>query len=229
MLTILIAGACTQKSPKEIYREKYGAPTISSLADYEDQVKANSNRALVDLRSYVPDAVFEIRYATADNFMGEPFYTQPGAYLRKPAAEALRAIQSELATQGYGLKIWDAYRPYRVTVAFYERIQDSTFTASPYTGSKHNRGCAVDLTLIDVSTGKELAMPTEHDAFVAAAHSEYKDLPEEVLRNRGLLIEAMEKHGFTVYPDEWWHFDLDDWEKYDLMDLEFEELESSRL
>src|SRR5690606_31842704 len=111
-------------------------------------------------------------------------------------AEALGAVEAELATMGYGLKIWDAYRPYRVTVEFYEHVQDSTFAASPYTGSKHNRGCAVDLTLIDKATGEELAMPTPFDEFSARAHVAYNDLPTEVIANRDLLIQAMSNHGF---------------------------------
>lgn len=227
MGTTLILAACTNRSEREIYQEKYGAVTVSSLSEYKSLVQEDSNRALVDLRSYVPDAVFEIRYATDDNFMGEPVYRRPGAFLRKPAADALRAVQAEFADAGYGLKIWDAYRPYRVTVTFYERVQDSTFAASPYTGSKHNRGCAIDLTLVNKVTGEELAMPTAYDAFVPKAHAEFNDLPKDVLRNRMLLIRAMAKHGFTVYADEWWHFDFNDWQQYPLMDLEFEEIESA--
>ncbi|WP_262247328.1 M15 family metallopeptidase [Parapedobacter soli] len=223
----LMGAACAPQSPKQVYQEKYGAPTVSTVAEYREHVEQDPNRELVDLRSYLPDAVFDVVYATADNFMGKPVYTKPGAYLRKPAAEALQAVGAELATMGYGLKIWDAYRPYRVTVEFYEHVLDSTFAASPYTGSKHNRGCAVDLTLIDKATGEELAMPTPFDEFTPKAHVEYNDLPEEVLRNRELLIQAMAKHGFAVYADEWWHFDFHDWEQYSLMDLEFEELESA--
>lgn len=216
--------ACAQQTPKEAYEQKYGAPTVSSISEYQDQVAQNPERELVDLGSYLSDAVFDLVYATSDNFMGKPVYTKPVAYLRKPAAEAMQAVEAELATMGYGLKIWDAYRPYRVTVEFYEHVLDSTFAASPYTGSKHNRGCAVDLTLIDLSTGEELAMPTPFDEFTPRAHVEYGDLPEDVLRNRDLLIQVMAKHGFSVYPDEWWHFDFEDWERYSLMDLEFEEL-----
>ncbi len=218
--------SCAPSTPKEAYQQKYGASTVSTVEEYRRQVAQHPDRELVDLRAYLPDAAFDVVYATAENFMGTPVYKSPGAYLRKPAAEALRAVQAELAEMGYGLKIWDAYRPYRVTVEFYEHVLDSTFAASPYTGSKHNRGCAVDLTLIDKSTGEELAMPTPFDEFTAQAHVGFSDLPEEVLRNRERLIKAMANHGFSVYADEWWHFDFHDWERYELMDLEFEELES---
>ena len=224
IVCMTIFSACSNPSPKQVYQQKYGAATVSTVAAYQDQVRENPDRELVDLRSYLPDAVFDVVYATADNFMEKPVYSQPGAYLRKPAAEALKAVEAELNSMDLGLKIWDAYRPYRVTVAFYEHVLDSTFAASPYTGSKHNRGCAVDLTLIDKTTGEELAMPTPFDAFLPQAHVEYNDLPEDVLKNRELLITTMAKHGFNVYADEWWHFDYKDWEQYDLMDLEFEEL-----
>lgn len=218
--------SCAPPSPKAAYQQKYGAPTVSNVNDYRRQVAQNPDRELVDLRVYLPDAAFDVVYATSRNFMGEPVYTSPGAYLRRPAAVALQAVQAELAEKGYGLKIWDAYRPYRVTVAFYEHVLDSTFAASPYTGSKHNRGCAVDLTLIDKTTGEELAMPTPFDEFTPKAHAEFGDLPADVLQNRELLIRTMANHGFMVYADEWWHFDFKDWEQYSLMDLEFEELES---
>src|SRR5690606_34262804 len=173
----LVVASCSQPSPKEEYGQKYGAPTVSSVSEYEVQVAQNPDRELVDLRQYLQDALFDLVYATSDNFMQKPVYTKSVAYLRKPAAEALQAVEAELATMGYGLKIWDAYRPYRVTVEFYEHVQDSTFAASPYTGSKHNRGCAVDLTLIDKATGEELAMPTPFDEFSARAHVAYNDLP----------------------------------------------------
>lgn len=224
IVCMLIFSACSPQSPKQIYQQKYGAATVSTVDEYQKQVRQNPDRELVDLRSYLSDADFDVVYATAENFMKKPVYSQPGAYLRKPAAEALKAVEDELNNIGLGLKIWDAYRPYRVTVAFYEHVLDSTFAASPYTGSKHNRGCAVDLTLIYKTTGEELSMPTPFDAFLPQAHVEFNDLPEDVLKNRELLIKTMAKHGFNVYADEWWHFDYKDWEQYELMDLEFEEL-----
>src|SRR5690606_11590550 len=116
--------------------------------------------------------------------------------------------QAELKPLGYGLKIYDGYRPYDVTVAFYEAFRDTVFVASPYTGSRHNRGCAVDLTLIDLKTGKELEMPTPYDSFTKEAHAEYRDIPATAFKNRELLQRVMLKHGFRIYPDEWWHFDF---------------------
>lgn len=220
--------ASIQSSAREANYEKYGANTVSSVTDYLVQVEQNPEQALVDLRTYLPGAQFEVVYATNNNFMRRPVYTQEAAYLRLPAAKALQAVQAELKQKGYGLKIWDAYRPYGVTVAFYEEVLDSTFVASPYTGSRHNRGCAVDLTLVDLSTGKELPMPTGFDDFVPEAHVDYAGLPEAVIANRELLKGTMTKHGFDTYPDEWWHYDFNGWEKFPLMDLTFEELEETR-
>ena len=123
-----------------------------------------------------------------------------------------------------GLLIFDAYRPYSATVRFYEIYNDTSYVASPWKGSRHNRGAAVDVSLIDFETGEELQMPTGYDNFSEAAHPDYGNLPENVLKNREILINEMQNHGFRVYPYEWWHFDFIGWEAYDLMDLSFEDL-----
>ena len=126
---------------------------------------------------------------------------------------------------GYGLKVYDGYRPYQVTVTFYEAYHDTTFVASPYTGSRHNRGCAVDLTLIDLKTGKELFMPTPYDAFTKQASATWTDgLSAEALKNRKLLQDVMLRHGFVIYPSEWWHFDFAGWQNYPVTDISFEDL-----
>ena len=152
-------------------------------------------------------------------------YRTPAAFLRLPAAQALLAIEQQLRPMGYGLKVYDGYRPYKVTVAFYEAYHDTTFVASPYTGSRHNRGCAVDLTLIDLRTGKELFMPTPYDAFTKQASATWTDgLSEQALSNRKLLQDVMLQHGFVIYPSEWWHFDFAGWQNYPVTDISFEDL-----
>jgi D-alanyl-D-alanine dipeptidase len=156
--------------------------------------------------------------------MNFPLYKKAAAYMRRPAAEALKKIQEELRPLGYGLKIYDGYRPYDVTVLFYERFHDTAFVASPYTGSRHNRGCAVDLTLIDLKTGKELDMPTPYDSFTKQAHCSYPDLPANVLKNRELLQTVMIRNDFMIYPDEWWHYDFAGWTNYPVMNIPFEKL-----
>ena len=156
--------------------------------------------------------------------MKQPVYDTAAAFLLRPAAEALKKVQSELNKMGYGLKIFDGYRPYQVTVRFYETFHDTVFVASPYTGSRHNRGCAVDLTIINLKTGKDLAMPTPYDAFSPKAQTNYANLPSKIIKNRELFKKVMTENGFDIYPDEWWHFDFGKWRKYPVLDIPFEAL-----
>ena len=197
---------------------------IRDTAVYNTQVKENSANHLVEIIDVVPDIELDIRYATNNNFTGEIVYNSPKAFVRQPVAEALVVIQKSLNKQGLGLVIFDAYRPYSATVKFYKIYKDTNFVASPWQGSRHNRGAAVDVSLINLKTGDELEMPTPFDDFTEVAHPEYKNLPENVLKNREILINEMENHGFKVYSSEWWHFDFIGWEAYDLMDIPFKEL-----
>jgi len=173
--------------------------------------------------------VLDIRYATANNFMHEPLYKLPKAFVRLPVAKALKNIQEELAQEGLGLKIFDGYRPYRVTVNFYDKLQDSVFLAVPWRGSRHNRGSTVDLTIISLKTGKELKMPTGYDKISAKSDVTYAKLPARILRNREKLLSVMGKHGFAVYQPEWWHFDFHDFARFSLLDLTFEDIVASQI
>ena len=127
--------------------------------------------------------------------------------------------------KGLGIKIFDAYRPYKATVKFYEVYHDTTYVASPYRGSRHNRGCALDLTVVDLKTGEELKMPTEFDSFKKEAWPTSVVKDPDIRANRQLLIDAMEKHGFKVNASEWWHYDFIGWKNYEVLDIDFEELE----
>lgn len=222
LLTVLFLHYLTHASSQG---NPYGLYIVSDVAGYQRQAAADPEFELVSLKEAIPGVVYDIRYATADNFMNEPMYDRPAAYLRKPAARALGLVQAELKKKGLGLKIYDAYRPYSVTVAFYEQARDTVFVASPRRGSRHNRGCAVDLTIIDLATGKELPMPTPYDDFTEKAHISYANLPEQVIRNRDLLKNLMVRFGFDIYADEWWHFDFRDWNKFPLMDISFDQLQ----
>lgn len=205
-------------------RYKYGLnPTL--LPDYQKSIAKNPANELIDLASFVPDIVLDIRYATANNFTKEVIYKQAKAYARKPVAEALKAAQKSFAAYGVGIKIFDAYRPYSATVRFYEVYKDTTYVASPYRGSRHNRGCAIDMTLIDLKTGKELKMPTEFDSFKKEAWPSTIIKDAEAKKNRDLIISVMAKHGFKVNSSEWWHFDFIGWQKFDVLDIDFEEIE----
>ena len=159
----------------------------------------------------------ELRDATADNFVGAPVYPPTArACLQRPAALALVRVQRALAARGLGLLVFDAYRPWSVTKVFWEATPPALreFVADPAQGSRHNRGCAVDLTLCDLATGRPLAMPSEFDEFTPRASPDYAGGTSEQRWARDLLRAAMGREGFAVNPSEWWHFDHDDWQQY---------------
>ncbi|MGB9701889.1 MAG: M15 family metallopeptidase [Candidatus Kapaibacteriota bacterium] len=202
----------------------YNLEIISCIDDYDKQIAVNPNYKLIDLEKLIPNVVTDIRYATKNNFTGKVIYTLPKAFLRLPVAEALLKVQDSLSKLGLGLKIFDAYRPYAATLKFYEVFPDTNFVANPRFGSRHNRGAAVDLTLINLTTKEELKMPSQFDDFSEKAHPDYMNLPEDVIKNRTLLFDIMSLYGFTHYPSEWWHFDYKDWKLYPILNLSFEEL-----
>lgn len=205
---------------QEIPLNKYGLPIVSSMTMYNAQVQADSNMQLVR----VTDIPVDVRYATSDNFTKQQLYPFAAVWLRRPAYEALLRLQAVLNPMGLGLKIYDGYRPYRVTEKMWEIVPDDRYAADPKKGSGHNRGIAVDLTLIYTKTGKEMPMPTDFDDFTEKAHHEYPDLNAEVIENRVLLRTMMEAHGFVALETEWWHYYLADPEIYPLMDIGFDEL-----
>ncbi len=209
-----------------IAQNKYGLKA-TTYPEYVQSLKANPEKALIDLEKYIPGLVLDIRYATTNNFTQSRVYNLAKAYARKPVADALKKIQSDLKEQGLGIKIFDVYRPYKATVKFYEVYRDTTYVASPYRGSRHNRGCAVDLTLIDLKTGEELKMPTEYDSFRKEAWPSTPMSDPLIRKNRQLLIDVMQKHGFKVNGSEWWHYDFKGWKNFEVMDIDFEELEKS--
>ncbi len=202
-----------------IENNPYGLKIVQTISQYKQTVAENPENELVDLETYIPGIVVDMRYATANNFTDEVVYDGAAAFLRKPVADALKQVQAELESIGLGLKVFDAYRPYAATLKFYELIGDTNFVAAPWYGSRHNRGAAVDVTLISLETGEELPMPTAFDEFSETAAPGYMKLPDEVIRNRELLISIMAAHGFTVYPTEWWHFDFEGYERFPLMDI----------
>jgi D-alanyl-D-alanine dipeptidase/CubicO group peptidase (beta-lactamase class C family) len=181
---------------------------------------------LVDLPVLDPTLKLDIRYATSNNFLSTPFYTSAKAYLQRPAAEALVRVHQKLAKQGFGLLIHDAYRPWQVTKMFWEATppKDRIFVADPSKGSRHNRGCAVDLTLFDRVSGKPVRMVGGYDEFSDRSYPDYMGGTSLQRYHRDLLRRAMEDEGFTVYEAEWWHFDYRDWKLYPILNLTFEQL-----
>jgi len=183
---------------------------------------------LVELRKLDPTIHLEIRYATTNNFLGTKFYSQARAFMQRPAAEAVVRANRNLRKFGYGLLIHDAYRPWYVTKVFWDATPEDkhVFVADPSKGSRHNRGCAVDLTLYDLKTGKPIEMVSTYDETTARAYPNYPGGTSLQRWHRKLLRDAMEAEGFTVYEAEWWHFDYKDWRKYEIGNVRFEEIQN---
>ena len=192
------------------------------MANVEDALKKHG---LIDIKLIDPSIHVDLAYATANNFMNKKMYSINQAYMLEPVAQSLSKAQSQFKAQGYTIKVLDAYRPFSVQEEFWQKYPKPTFLAQPIrnkqkliSGSKHNRGAAVDITLVD-ENGKELAMPTPFDEFSPRAARNFKHLPEPIKSNVTLLEEIMHSHQFMGLPSEWWHFDYIGWEKYPLVDI----------
>ena len=179
---------------------------------------------LVELVKLDPTIHLDVRYATSANLVHRPVYRQARAFLQRPAAEALVRAQRALAAKGYGALVFDGYRPWRVTKLFWDRVRPDqrAFVADPRQGSKHNRGCAVDLSLYDLRTGREVEMPSAYDETSERASPDYTGGSPEQRARRDLLRAAMEGEGFTVEPNEWWHYNYKTWRDYAILDIPFE-------
>lgn len=181
---------------------------------------------LVELTMLDPTIRLDVKYATSDNFVGRPVYKEARAFLQRPAAEALVRVQRTLREKGYGVMVFDGYRPWAVTKAFWDATPDDkkVFVANPARGSRHNRGCSVDLTLYDLATGKAVDMGGGYDEMGPRSYVTWEGGTKEQIARRDLLRGTMEREGFFVYPWEWWHFDYKDWSAYPLLDVPFEKL-----
>jgi len=178
---------------------------------------------LVELVALDPTIRLDVRYASTKNEFGRPFYPEARVFLQHPAAEALARVNRALKDKGYALLVFDGYRPWRVTKQFWDLTPDDKkiFVANPKSGSRHNRGCAVDLSMVDLATGKEADMGGAYDEMSKRSYVTYEEGPKEALKRRDLLRSAMENEGFFVYPWEWWHFDWKDWREYPVLDVPF--------
>lgn len=200
------------------------AALVLCVAAAPSGARAASLPDLVDVRSLDPSIQVDLAYAGADNFFGRVFYGRNVCYLLRPAAEALIRAQAALRGMGLGIKCLDGYRPHGVQQEMWRVHPDPKYVARPERGSNHNRGVAVDATLVDAA-GRELPMPTAFDDFSPRAASGYMDLPEEVLRNRELLHTVMRDAGFAPYAGEWWHFDYVAGRGAPLLSIPLEDLE----
>jgi zinc D-Ala-D-Ala dipeptidase len=183
---------------------------------------------LTELIALDPTIKLDIRYATEKNFLGRRVYAQARAFLQRPAALALVRVNQSLRKQGFGLLVFDGYRPWTVTKEFWDSTPPSkrNFVANPAKGSRHNRGCAVDLSMYALSSGEEVEMPGEYDEMTERSSPNYDGGPQESRRLRDLLRAAMEAQGFTVNSYEWWHFDYRDWRKYPILNIDFAQIPS---
>ncbi len=198
----------------------------NALAQDIRPVEAGKREArLIELITLDPTIKLDIRYATENNFVGKKVYPEARAFLQEPAAKALVKVHKKLRKEGLGLVIFDGYRPWTITKLFWEVTSEDKrkFVANPAKGSKHNRGCAVDLSIFDLKTGELIDMPSGYDEFTERASPNYSGGTELQRANRDKLRRLMEDVGFTVNPNEWWHFDYKNWEDYAIYDISFTE------
>ena len=207
------------------------AAVVSIIAqDAPPKEKDKREADLIELIKLDKTIRLDVRYARADNFVGRPVYTEARAFLQRPSAEALVRVHKKLKKLGLGLIIFDGYRPWSVTKLFWEVTPEDKrkYVANPQTGSRHNRGCAVDLSIYELKTGKLVEMPSDFDEFTERASPDYKGASEIQTKNRDLLRKSMEAEGFAVNKNEWWHFDYRDWQDYAIYDIAFSEIKAEK-
>jgi len=231
ILALLLACAAAAQTRPAIFRIQPVRPVAELRAEAlaaQPPAEQGSFRKsdLVDLATLDPRIKLDIRYATPDNFLSTPVYSSARAFLQRPAAEALLRAQRELVKQGYGLLIFDAYRPWYVTKMFWDATPPDKheFVANPAEGSRHNRGCAVDLSLYDLKTGREVEMTGVYDEMSERSYPDYAGGTAVGRLHTQLLRREMEKQGFTVFASEWWHFDYQDWKEYAIQNVSFEQI-----
>jgi len=187
------------------------------------------NEPLVEVIKLDSTIIIDLKYATIDNFVGEKLYSVARCYLRQSVAERLVRVQQTLRKRGLGLKIWDGYRPLSVQKKLWQLVPEKDFVANPYRGgSYHNRGAAVDVTLVDLK-GNELAMPSAYDDFSYKARRSYQGASAEAIKNRKILTDAMIREGFSAIQSEWWHFNAPDPKRYPILDIPIYSLDRNRV
>jgi D-alanyl-D-alanine dipeptidase len=233
LVYLMLIGATAAPAPDDGRPAVFRITPLRPVADLRKEALAAKPPAepgpfkpvdLVELVKLDASIRLDIRYATSDNFLGVPVYEQARAFLQRPAAEALVRAHRALAADGFGLLIHDGYRPWWVTKVFWEATPASghAFVADPAQGSRHNRGCAVDLTLYRLADSKAVEMPSGYDEMSERAAPGYAGGPAEARRLRDRLRAAMEHEGFKVFETEWWHFDYAGWRDYPILNVAFD-------
>jgi len=224
---LLTLAACTAR-PGVLTLDKPALLAAARRAEPPVDPQAVRVPDLVEVRALEPTIRLDVRYATARNFTGVRLYDEARVFLQRPAAEAVVRAHARLRAQRLGLKLFDGYRPWYVTRFFWDITPEAQrgFVADPARGSRHNRGCAVDLTLCDLTTGRTLLMPSDFDDFSARAAPDYPGGSAQSRSNRDRLRAAMEAEGFTVNRSEWWHFDFQGWQAWPIGNLTFAELDA---
>ena len=222
----LVTGCATGPVPQvPTYRlEALRADALRALPPEETGTFRPSE--LVEVTRLDPTILQDVRYATTNNFLRWPVYSEARLFLQRPAAEAVVRAHRALQAKGYGLLLLDGYRPWYVTRIFWDAVPPSQrdFVADPEQGSRHNRGCAVDATLYHLATGREVQMPCGYDDFSEKAHPDYAGGTPAQRAARDLLRQAMEAQGFTVNEREWWHYDCRDWQQYRIENVAFKDV-----
>ncbi len=202
-------------------KNPYKLPITYHKKEVKAQADSNGLLQIVNLENFIPGLKKDIRYATPYNFTGTILYPIEGLFMRKDAAEKLLLITDSLQKMGLGILVFDAYRPYAATLKMWKIVPDDRYAANPANGSGHNRGSAIDLTLINLKTSEALTMPTGYDDFSDSAHHTFMNLDSSVLANRALLKGVMEHFGFNALETDWWHYALPHSKNYPLMDISF--------
>lgn len=222
----LLAGCATPSTPALSPSKLEQLRSDALRAQPPDETGEFRADDLVEVVKLDPTLQLDVRYATANNFMRAAIYPDARVFLQRPAAEALVRVNAALRPHGFGLRLFDGYRPWYVTQMFWDATppEQRAYVADPSIGSRHNRGCAIDLTLYDLRTGTEVSMPSSYDDFTERAHPDYAGGTPEQRAARDLLRRTMEAEGFTVYEQEWWHFDHRDWASYRINNTMFKDM-----
>ena len=217
--------ATAQNLPRSIY----DLPIINSDSIYRASLLFHPEKELVSL-AQIPGIIMDLRYASTNNFMHRKLYPEntKNSFLRIPVYKALEKVAKELAGQGLVLLVFDAYRPYSVTVELWIPVKDERYAANPAKGSAHNRGVAIDLTLADSKTHQMLPMPESRDEGLVLVDQDFNGTDAKRIANRNLLKRTMEKYGFIPLPTEWWHFSWPHPGNFEVLDLSFAELEKRK-